>query len=52
MSAVRRLEFKFKIFMEAKSDEETTRTETVIDLALSCQSLKEIFWRSIRMGDI
>ena len=27
MSAVRRLEFKLKIFMETKSDEETTRTE-------------------------
>ena len=28
MSAVRRLEFKLKIFMERKSDEETTRTES------------------------
>ena len=27
-SAVRRLEFKFKIFMETKSDEETARTES------------------------
>ena len=28
MSAIRRLEFKLKIFMETKSDEETTRTES------------------------
>ena len=27
MSAVRRLEFKLKIFMETKSDEETPRVE-------------------------
>ena len=28
MSAVRRLELKLKIFMETKSNEETTRTES------------------------
>ena len=28
MSAVRRLEFKLKIFMETKSDEETSRAKS------------------------
>ena len=52
MSAVRRLEFMLKIFMETKSDEETrTKSSNRTGVKLPKFEIK-IFWRSIRMGDI
>ena len=54
MSAVRRLEFKLKIFMETKSDEETPRVENNDwpGVKLPKFEQKINFWRSFRMGDI